>query len=398
LVRTPIELYRGLVQTRLGDEMVGRISTLVGRFSDGVFAGQRMSDHLTRLLSLFSRLMAFLGSRTITDLNDLEMAVDLLDHFTSTSKWWVVSRKEPALVPRPSSRDPREFMKSIVDVQLGGDTLSRIVGSTEKLSHFLEEHGIADGRTREALCESFASVWALLSGFICRSQGRGTVIQGDFEAAYDVVRVLLFYIPFDDFKALTAIRKIGTNPKLPRVAGISMAAGFERKIDSSVAARLERLHGEDLVKVAVLTLGASRAVLTNSLRFLAQLVAIEKGISNIEERDYESMILRAVEMLEKAGVQSSIFQDEAAVTKLFKSLRFSEELAERVSLLTRRLEGLIVDSAGSRDFLLQYSRLVPRLLSLLLLLASGTRPLSDASLRDADLKRGLMSLDRLLSG
>jgi hypothetical protein len=110
------------------------------------------------------------------------------------------------------------------------------------------------------------------------------------------------------------------------------------------------------------------------------------------------MIEKAIDMLQRAGVESSLFQDENAVAKLFKSLRISDEMAERVSLLTRRLEGLIIDTAGSHDFLLQYSRLVPRLVSLLLLLASGTRPLSDSPLRDADLKKGLVSLNQLLSG
>lgn len=397
MVRTPIDVYRGLVQVRPADDIPGRISTLASRFSTDPFAGQRISDHLTRFLSLFSRLTAFLGSRTTADLDNLEMAVDLLDHFTSTSKWWIVSRKEPALIPRPPSRDPRDFMKSIADVQLSGDTSGRITSSTEKLSHFLNEHGIADGRTREALCGGFESVWTLLSGFICKSQGRVSVSEGDFEAAYDIVRVLLFYIPIDDFVALTAIRKIGTNPKLARIAGIAVAAGFEHKLDSSVAARLERLHGADLAKVGALTSGASRAVLTNSLRFLAQLVATEKGMSDIEDRDYESVIVEAVNILQKAGVESSLFQDETAVAKLFKSLRISDEVSERIGLLTRRLEGLIIDTAGSHDFLLQYSRLVPRLVSLLLLLASGTRPLSDSSLRDVDLKKGLMSLNQLLS-
>ncbi len=107
--------------------------------------------------------------------------------------------------------------------------------------------------------------------------------------------------------------------------------------------------------------------------------------------------MKAIETLQKAGVESSLFQDENAVAKLFKSLRFSDEMGERISSLTRRLEGLIIDTAGSHDFLLQYSRLVPRLVSLLLLLASGTRPLSDSPLRDVDLKKGLMSLNQMLS-
>ncbi len=268
LVRQPIEVYRGLVEVRLADEITGHISPLVSRFSNDSFAGLRISDHLTRFLVFFSRLTAFLSSRTIANVSNLEMAVDLLDHFTSTSKWWIISRKEPAIIPRPPSRDPRDFLKSIADIQLGNDASGRITSSTEKLSQFLSEHGIADGRTRQALCEGFESIWTLLSGFVCKSQGRGAVSEGDFEAAHDTVRVLLFYVPIDDFMALTAVRKAGTNAKLPRIARITVAPGFERKLDSSVAARLERLHGENLAKVAALTSGASRAVLTNSLRFL----------------------------------------------------------------------------------------------------------------------------------
>jgi hypothetical protein len=237
----------------------------------------------------------------------------------------------------------------------------------------------------------------MLSGFVCKSQGRTSVSEADFEAAYDMVRILLFYVPVDDYVALTAIRKVGTNQRIPQIARITVAAGFERKLDSSVAARLERLHGENLAKVAALTSGASRAVLTNSLRFVAQLAAAGKGLSGIEDRDYESMIVQAMGILQKTGVEPSLFKDESAVAKLFKSLHISDDLAERVSLLTRRLEGLIIDTAGSHDFLLQYSRLVPRLVSLLLLLASGTRPLSDAPLRDVDLKKGLVSLNQLLS-
>jgi hypothetical protein len=101
------------------------------------------------------------------------------------------------------------------------------------------------------------------------------VSEGDFEAAYDTIRILLFYVPNDDFIALTAVRRVGTNARFPQIARIPVSVGFERKLDSSVAARLERLHGENLAKVAALTSGASRAVLTNSLRFIAQLAAVE---------------------------------------------------------------------------------------------------------------------------
>lgn len=397
MVRQPIEVYRGLVEVRLADGIIGHISPLVSRFSNDIFAGQKTADHLTRFLALFSRFTAFLSSSATANLDNLEMAVDLLDYFTSTSKWWVISRKKPCIIPRPPSRDPRDFLKSIADIQLGSDASGRITTSTEKLSQFLSEHGIADGRTRQALCESFGSIWTLLSGFVCRSQGRGAISEADFEAGYDTFRVMLFYVPIEDFMALTAIRRVGTNDKLPRIARIAVAAGFERKLDSSVAARLERLHGENLAKVAVLTSGASRAVLTNSLRFIAQLATAEKGVPSIEDTEYETMIEQAIEILQKAGVDSSLFQDENAVAKLFKSLRISDEMAERISLVTRRLEGLIIDTAGSHDFLLQYSRLVPRLVSLLLLLASGTRPPSDTPLQDVDMKKGLMSLNQLLS-
>jgi hypothetical protein len=76
----------------------------------------------------------------------------------------------------------------------------------------------------------------------------------------------------------------------------------------------------------------------------------------------------------------------------------NSDVEERIQLLTRRLEGLIVDSTGNKDFLLQYARLVPRLVALLLLLATSTKSSSETPLEDINLKRGLILLNELISG
>ncbi len=397
MVRTPIEVYRGLVRTHLGDELPTHLRAVTDRFSEGTFAGQSTSGHLTRLLTLFCRFMAYLDSREVANLSDLTRAVDLLDYFASTSKWWSITRKAPGLVLRPPSHDPHEFMESLAAVQLGNETLSRIAGSTEKMSQYLEEHGIAESRTKSDLCESFASVWAVMSAIVSKSQGRTVTSENDFEVGYDVIRVLLFYSSVDDFKALTAIRTVGTNPKMHRAAGVSLAPGFERKLDSSAIARLERLHGESLSKLAGLTSGAGRSILTNSLRFLAQQLAVERAFMKVEEQSYESTIAAALVALRNVGIPSGLFQEESAVVSLFKSLKPSDDIGERIGFLMRRFEGLIADSAGSREFLLQHSRLVPQLVSLLLLLASGTKPKLEGGLQDPDLKRGLILLEQLLN-
>ncbi|MHA1904657.1 MAG: hypothetical protein ACXADL_11580 [Candidatus Thorarchaeota archaeon] len=397
MTRTPIDVYRGLIQTRFGDEVTEQIPAVVSRFYDYMFADKRLSVHLTKFIGLWSRLIAYLDSRYVVGLEDLTTSIDVLDHLASTSKWWVVTRKEPGFILRPRLRDPRDFMKSIASVQISGGTANRITGSVEKLFRFLEEHKIAERALCEDLCSTMVSTWSLLSAFAGRSQGRNATNEQDFEVAYDTVRVLLFYIHQDDFKALSASRKIATSPRLPMAAGIGFSPGFERKLENSVAARLEETHEDFLTQITSSTPSASRSILTNSLRLLAQIQAASVGLDRIEEEDYDEIIIGAMKLLERVGISSDSFSSEKAVEDLFKKLRPEENVDKKIGFLARRLEGFIVDSTGSRDFLLQYARLVPRLIALLLLLAGGNKPISKDGLRDIDLKRGLILLDSLLN-
>ena len=249
---------------------------------------------------------------------------------------------------------------------------------------------------REDLCESLVSTWVIVSAFICKNQGRNATNEQDFETAYDFTRILLFYTPLDDLRALVACRLIAANQKLPRAASVGFSHGFERKLDSSMAARLEREHQEYLGQVTISAPNASRAILTNSLRFLSQVKALDMGIARIEETHYESLILASIHDLEKIGVSSDNLDNESSVVGLFQRLKSSESFDEHLAQLTRRLEGLIVDSTGNRDFLLQYSKLVPMLISLLLLLL-GTTKTGTEPLKVYDIKRGLLLLNRLLA-
>lgn len=354
--------------------------------------------HLSRFVEICCKLITFLDSRNASDLSDLANAIDVLDYFTSTSKWWTMSREDPGFLLRPPSRDPREFMLSLAAVQIGGDTSGRVAGASEKLARFFEDHGITDTRVCEKLCERFVSSWILLSGFVCRSQGRNVTTEGDFEIAYDIMRVLLFYTSLDDFKALTAIRRLATDPKIPKLAEVSFTPGFERKLDSSMAARLERSNEEKLAKIVPSSPSASRNLLTNSLKLLAQMKAIEQGLIRIEENNYDSLILGAMEMLEQVGISQDNFRDETSVKALFLAIQPDKGTDEKIGLLIRRLEGLLVDSTGSKDFLLQNAKLIPRMIALLLLLAGVTKVSEIAGLQDADLKRGLILFHRLLNG
>lgn len=120
------------------------------------------------------------------------------------------------------------------------------------------------------------------------------------------------------------------------------------------------------------------------------------GLTRIDEEHYDSIIMGAIGKLERTGVSPTLLGDERAALNLFNRLRPEEGVPELLNLMIRRLEGLIVDSTGNRDFLLQYARLVPRLVALLLLLASGTKTSSEYGLQDADLKRGLILFNALL--
>jgi hypothetical protein len=348
-------------------------------------------------VEFWSRHAAFLDNRETTTLSDLTTAIDLLDYFTSTSKWWTMTRDDPGLILRLPSRDPREFIKSIPLIQMGGETLGRVTGARDRLIRFLEEHELGDDKTRAALTEHLVSIWLLLCGFSCKGQGRNITTEEDFETAYDIVRILLFYISIDDLRALTAVRQIATDPNLPKIAVIGFSPGFERKLDSSLAASLERVHGEYLTKIATSTPGASRNILTNSLRLLGQIQAMKLGMTRIEKEDYDSIIVGAMGLLEALDVPAQLLQDEDEVVILFKSLQPGGGVDEKLSLLTRRIEGLLVDSAGNRDYVLQYSRMVPRIIALLLLVAASTKTEPTEPLQDGDLKRGLILLNKMFS-
>jgi hypothetical protein len=308
-----------------------------------------------------------------------------------------MTREDPGLTLRLPSRDPREFIKSIPLIQMGGETLGRVAGARDRLTRFLEEHELGDDNTRAALTEHLVSIWLLLCGFSCKGQGRNISTEEDFETSYDIVRILLFYMSLNDLKALTAVRQIATDPNLPKIAVIAFSPGFERQLDSSLAASLERVHGEYLTKVATSTPGASRNILTNSLRLLGQIQAMKLGMTRIEKEDYDSIIIAAMSLLETLDVPSQMLQDESEVVNLFKNLQPGAGVDEKISLLTRRIEGLLVDSAGNRDYVLQYARMVPRIIALLLLVAAATKMQPTEPLRDQDLKRGLILLSKLFS-
>ncbi len=398
MARTPVDVYRDLVQTQLDDKIMGQIDTVVSRFTDFVFAGEKLSIHLNRFLDLTTRLIALLDSETIVNQSHLTMSVDLLDYLTSTSKWWIVTRREPGIILKPPSREARSFIKSIADLHVGGSTLQRISGATDKLSKFLEEHEIESSGEVERLCNGMLSAWALLSAFACKGQGRNVTTEADFETSYDVVRILLFYVSLDDYKALSIIRQLGTHTLLPKAASVTFSPGFEKKLNASVAASLEKEHGEHLIQMAKATSGASRSILTNSLRLLGQLQAVKLDIKRLEEEHYDAIIVGALELIESVEVSSDFLQNDSAALSIFKNLRPGDGVDERIQFLIRRLEGLIVDSTGNKDFLLQYTRLVPRLIALMLLLASNTKDSPTAPLEDSDMKRGLILLYKLISG
>ena len=396
--RTPVDVYRGLLHTRLDDSIPKQIETVVSRFTDSQFAGEKISVHLTRFLRLFTRLVGYLDGRDVATLSDVTVAIDVLDYFTSTSKWWLMSRKNPGFILRPPSREPREFIKSIADLQLGGQTLQRTTVAADKLSRFLEEHELANSTLRGELREDLLSSWALLSAFSCKAQGRNVTTEADFETGYDIIRILFFYVPVEDFTTLTAVRRLGTHTILPQAASVGFSPGFDKKLNASVAARLEKVHGEHLAGMASSTSGASRTILTNSLRLLGQIQAVKQGLKRLEEEHYDSTIIGSLEMFDKIGISSEFLQNESAAVEIFQGLRLGEGVEERIKLLTRRLEGLVVDSTGNKDFLLQYARLVPRLVALLLLFASKAKVSPEAPLTDLDFKRGLILLHYLISG
>ena len=163
--RTPVDVYRGILRTRLENSIPKQIETVVSRFTDSQFAGEKISVHLTRFIKLFTRLVGYLDGREIATFSDVTVAIDVLDYFTSSSKWWLMSRKDPGFILRPPSREPREFIKSITDLQLGGPTLQRATLGADKLSRFLEEHELANATLQGELRDELLSSWAFLSAF-----------------------------------------------------------------------------------------------------------------------------------------------------------------------------------------------------------------------------------------
>lgn len=398
MARTPIEVYRDLLSTKIDEQIPEAINRVVSRFSDYQLAGEKLSVHIARFIELCTRIIASLDAKDIADLEHLTMATDILDHFTSSSKWWQMTREMPGFVIRPSSRDPRDFIKSIAYIKLGTEAITRISGARQRLSEFLDQQELVNPEFHGQLCESFTSTWILLSAFSCKDRGKHTTSESDFETAYDTLRILMFYTHLFDFKAITSTRKLATSPMIPEIARIEFSAGFERKLDSSLAARLERQHGDKITKIAAAVPGAARSILTNSLRLLSQLQGVRNGDLRIEEEAYADTILGALQLLDDHGISSEQLRDESTVLTIFKGMTPAvDEIIDRLNLIIRRLESLIVDSSGNKDFLFQNSRVVPRLVSLLLLLASGTNPEPSPVLRDIDLKRGIVILEQIVN-
>ena len=392
MARTPLNVYRGLTSIHLSKDISRRITTAASKFSDFHFAGQPMTVHLSRFIALMSRLIAYLEGRSAIVAGDLPAAIDVLDYFMSTSKWWLMTREQPGFVIRPATRDSRDFLQSLAQTRIGGGTLGRINTATERLDSFLNEHAVGSDDTRSILRDSMVSAWVLLSASSCKNQGQTITTESDFEIAYDTVRVLLFYTPAIDFRALGAVRRIARSPNLIRIASVNLAAGFERQLDSSPAAIIEI---EQAPTIRGRCASIYRSILTNSLRFLVQVQASLLGADRIEAANYATIIPQSLLLLEKIGIPSTIFQDEQRIKTMFKHLPSDTNFIERLELVVQRIESLIAD-IHRRDFLLTYSRLVPRMASLLLFIATATSN-SENTICDEDVKRGLVLLDRLLS-
>ncbi|MCF2135721.1 MAG: hypothetical protein K9W43_00605 [Candidatus Thorarchaeota archaeon] len=392
MARTPLDVYKGLANVRLPKDVVKQITRTASKFSDFHFAGQNMSMHLSRFLALMCRLIAFLEGRRDVEISDLPAAIDLLDYFTSTNKWWQMTRDQPGFIIRPASRDPRDFIKSLAQIRLGGATLGRINSATERFDSFLSEHEVGGAEERTILRDAMTSSWVLLCASSCKNQGQTTTTESDFEIAYDILRIVLFYTPPIDFRALEAVRRIARNPLLGRIASVVLSPGFEKQLESSPAALLEFEHTP---VVRGRCANSYRLILTNSLRFLVQLRAALDKIDRVEAQEYAIMILRSLDLLAPVNVAPSFFHDNKYVTALLERLPSHQDFIERLDLIMQRIETLIAD-AQKKDFLLAYSKLVPRLTSLLLFLSLAASN-TDDELDDHDLKKGLVLLGRLLS-
>ncbi len=393
LARSPIEVYKGILHTRLTSDSTQRIERLTQQFSDVIFAGQPLSVYLLKFILTICRLIASIELRPTVTNEDISAAVDTLEYFASTTRW-DMSRDQPGFIIRPASQASRQVLRSMGSVEIGLASLNRINSATEKLAMFLEEHRLGSSKEYNELCDCISSVWVLLSGLACYTHGRTVVNEADFEIAYDITRILLFYTPVDEFKTLTAVRIVGTSPHIPRLATVEITLGFEKMLESSAAARLESVCGEQLLLQNRYRAGLLRLLLTNSIRFLSQLVAARHGRQRIDAQDYVDVVSEALALLDSLGLPSTLLRDEQAVLRLYQRLVPSRALDERISLLTRQLETLIIRSSSDKDILLSNQSLVPRLLSLIILLAGGTDSTAREELTESDLKRGLRTLSK----
>ncbi len=397
MTRRPIDVYRGIMESQLDSGLSPHITSFVNQFSDYTFAGHPVSAHITRFLDIIARLVAYLDSRTVAGLEDLTLAIDTLDYFSSSSKWWNIERKDPSFIIKPPAQDPRELMGLLANVTVDSGTMSRITGSIERLARFLDEHKFTHQEASDKLSESLASMWVLLSAFACKGQGRNVTSENDFEIAYDTVRILLFHCTRDNFRTLTSVRLLGMSSKLAKVTTIGISPGFEDRLDSSIASTLENSYHEESNAPTHKLSTSIRHVFTNSLRLLSQLEALERGLDRIEASDYQSVIRGALDRLSSMNIDEGILHTETLAIGLFKRTELSEELVQRMDLLARRLEGLIVAATGNREFLFKYSKLVPRLLSLILLLAGGTIDKSRNSVEYDDIERAMILVHSLFS-
>ncbi|MFX0108141.1 MAG: hypothetical protein ACFE7R_07650, partial [Candidatus Hodarchaeota archaeon] len=64
--RKPVQVYRGLIDTRLSEDTAPHIESVVNRYSDHVYAGQKLSAHLFRFVEFWARFVAFLNARNHT--------------------------------------------------------------------------------------------------------------------------------------------------------------------------------------------------------------------------------------------------------------------------------------------------------------------------------------------
>ncbi len=396
LARSPIEVYSGIINTRLANDMIARIEKLTQQFSKVFFAEQPLSVHLLKTIQMLCRLVSSIDSRSSATQEDVSAAVDTVEYFASTSRWGL-SRDQPGFVIRPTSQDPRLSLRAIGSIQLAPAALVRINSAIEKLSNFLDEHRLGSSKECSDLCESVFSVWVLLSGLSAHMYGRKMAVETDFEIAYDVTRILMFYTPPEEFKTLTAIRLLGTSPNIPRLAKVELTLGFEKLLESSDAARLERKYGEQLIAQHKNCSVLFRSLLTNSLRFLSQFVAAKSGSTKIEAQGYLGIVTDALTILSNLGVDSALLRDELSVSQLYQQLVPSRELNERLTLLTRQLENLIISSSQDKDILLSHQSLVPRMISLILLLAGGTGTSVREELADYDLKRAVRLLSKVIA-